>query len=272
MASGIRILAHGVHAYTASGLVFNALAMMEVWKAQPDPRWVFGWLLAAAFVDMTDGTFARRFDVKKNAATYDGRKIDDIVDFLTFTFVPLMLVIRMGWVPEPALAFVGPAMIASVMGFCNVSAKMEEDGYFMGFPSYWNVVAFYCGYFANVWVNAAMMVFLTILTFVPVGFIYPTMAPPKWKKFMILVLALLTVVPLGFMYPTQAPLKWRKFMVLGGYAWCLWCLGMLPTYPNTPVWAVALSLCGPVFYGLISVVEFAKLKRGTPAPADAALP
>ena len=43
MASGIRILAHGVHAYTASGLVFNALAMMEVWKAQPDPRGVFGW-------------------------------------------------------------------------------------------------------------------------------------------------------------------------------------------------------------------------------------
>jgi phosphatidylcholine synthase len=243
----IRLAAHAVHAYTASGLVFNALAMLEIFKAQPDPRWVFGWLLAATFVDMTDGTFARRFDVKKNAPNYDGRKIDDIVDFLTFTFVPMVMVLKMNWVPAPALLWVGLALIASVMGFCNVGAKDEEHGYFLGFPSYWNVVAFYCGYWASVaggWLNVAMIVFLVLLTFVPVGFMYPTMAPRKW----------------------------RKFMVLGGYAWCLWCLGMLPSYPNTPWWAVALSLCGPVFYGLISLVEYAKLKQGTPAPADPALP
>ncbi|MDB5100102.1 MAG: phosphatidylcholine synthase [Cyanobacteria bacterium RYN_339] len=229
----IRILAYGVHVYTACGLVFNALAMLEIFKLHPDPRWVFGWLLAATFVDMTDGTFARKFDVKTNAPLFDGRKIDDLVDFLTFTFVPLMMVLRLGWVPEPGLAFVAPALVASVMGFSNVGAKDEADGYFMGFPSYWNVVAFYAGYCGNVWVNAAMMI----------GF------------------ALMTFAPIGFMYPTLAPRKWRKFMIVGGYAWCLWCLAMLPSYPNTPAWAVWLSLCGPVFYGLISVVEWTKLQQ-----------
>lgn len=233
---GTRVLAYGVHVYTASGLIFAALAMLEVLKATPDPRWVFFWLLVAVFIDMTDGTLARRFDVKVNAPLFDGRKIDDIIDFLTFTFIPLVLVVKMGWVPEPALLFVGPALVASVLGFANVGAKDEAEGYFLGFPSYWNVVAFYAGYWVAIgdgWLNAAML----------------------------LGLAVLTVVPVGFMYPTLAPRRWRWFMIAGGYAWCLFCLGMLPSYPNTPAWAVWLSLAGPLGYGLISVVEWTRLKR-----------
>lgn len=238
---GTRVLAYSVHVYTASGLVFAALAMLEIFKAAPDPRWAFGWMLAATFVDMTDGTLARRFDVKKNAPLYDGRKIDDIIDFLTFTFIPLMMIVKMGWVPEPGLLWVAPALIASVLGFSNVGAKDEADGYFLGFPSYWNVVAFYAGYWVSIgdgWLNVAML----------------------------LSLAVLTIVPVGFMYPTLAPQRWRLFMILGGYAWCLWCLGMLPSYPNTPAWAVWLSLTGPVLYGLISLVEWFRLKRPKPLP------
>ncbi len=244
---GTRILAYSVHVYTASGLVFAALAMLEIFKDAPDPRWVFFWLLVATFVDMTDGTLARRYDVKKNAPLYDGRKIDDIIDFLTFTFIPLMMIVKMGWVPEPGLLWVAPALIGSVLAFSNVGAKDEADGYFLGFPSYWNVVAFYAGYVHHMvgldWLNVAML----------------------------LVLAFLSVVPVGFMYPTLAPKRWRLFMIAGGYAWCLWGLGMLPTYPNTPAWAVWLSLCGPVFYGLISVVEWSKLqraRRSAPAVQD----
>ena len=33
------------------------------------------------------------------APDIDGRTIDDIVDYLTFTFIPMLLVWRMGWVP-----------------------------------------------------------------------------------------------------------------------------------------------------------------------------
>lgn len=238
---GKRVLANGVHVYTASGLVFDALAMLEVCKEHPDPRWVFFWLLVAVFVDMTDGTLARRFDVKTNAPTFDGRKIDDIVDFLTFTFIPLILVIKMEWVPNPAIAWVAPALICSVLGFANVGAKDESEGYFMGFPSYWNVVAFYAGYWvaiADGWLNVVMLLSLAALTLAPIGFIYPTLAPKRW----------------------------RRFMIVGGYAWCLWCLAMLPTYPNNPAWVVALSLCGPVFYGLISVVEWRKVRKLQTAP------
>lgn len=241
----LRLRAHAVHVYTASGLVFVALSMLEVCKPNTDARWVFFWLLVASFIDMTDGTLARRFDVKKNAPLFDGRKIDDIVDFLNFTFVPLVLVVKMGWVQQPGILWVTPALIASVLAFANVGVKDEENGYFIGFPSYWNVVAFYAGYWPNLlggWANVVMLV----------------------------ALAVLSLVPVGFMYPTMAPKRWRLFMILGGYAWCLWCLGMLPSFPNTPLWAVGLSLCGPVFYGVISLVEWTRLQRARaslPQPA-----
>lgn len=233
---GTRIKAYGVHVYTASGLVPAAMAMLEVCKAAPDARWVFFWLLVAVFIDMTDGFFARRFEVKKYAPTIDGRKIDDIVDFLTFTFIPLVMIVKLGWVPEPGLLWVAPALVASVLGFSNVGAKAEEDGYFLGFPSYWNVAAFYAGYWATLWdgwLNAAMLLGLAVLTLVPVGFIYPTLAPKKW----------------------------RVFMIVGGYAWCLFGLWMLPSYPNTPGWAVWASILGPVGYGAISLVEWFKLQK-----------
>ena len=34
------------------------------------------------------------------------------------------------------------ALVASAYGFCQMPAK-TTDGYFVGFPSYWNIVAFY---------------------------------------------------------------------------------------------------------------------------------
>ncbi|MEZ4766588.1 MAG: hypothetical protein R3C26_26375 [Calditrichia bacterium] len=42
--------------------------------------------------DGTDGTFARKWEVKKYfTPNFDGRKLDDITDFLTYTFVPCFL-------------------------------------------------------------------------------------------------------------------------------------------------------------------------------------
>ena len=47
---GQQLRAHGVHLYTASGVVFAFLAVAELCAPQPDPRWVFGWLAVAGLV------------------------------------------------------------------------------------------------------------------------------------------------------------------------------------------------------------------------------
>ena len=124
-----------MHLYTASGIVLAALAAAEIFSPRPDPRIVFALFAAATLVDASDGFLARRWEVKRTAPEIDGRAIDDIVDYITFTFLPLLLVWRMGWVPEPVLLWIAPALIASLFGFANTGAKDEGGGFFRGFPS-----------------------------------------------------------------------------------------------------------------------------------------
>jgi len=220
---GPRLAAALVHVYTASGVLFAFAATMEVCSATPDPRVVFLLLAAAVLVDATDGPLARRAEVKRRLPKIDGRTIDDIVDYLTFTFVPLLLVWRMGWLPEPAVVWIAPALLASLFGFANTAAKDEAGGFFLGFPSYWNVVAFYAGFAHRLygpWVNAAML----------------------------LVLALLTVLPARFLYPNLAPRPWRTPIIVGALFWLGMMLWLLVDYPQAPAWIVWLSLLYPAFY------------------------
>jgi phosphatidylcholine synthase len=233
-----RALAMGVHLYTASGLIFALLAAIEICVPDPDPRRVFLWLFIAVLVDATDGPLARRFEVKKVIPNIDGRKIDDIVDYLTFTFLPLLLVVRMGWVPEPGIAYVGPALMASVLGFANTGAKDEAGGFFLGFPSYWNIAAFYAGIAAHAFGPNAIA---------------------------FLVLAILTVAPVGFIYPNLAPRRWKMAILAGALVWAVLVVAMMPRYPDPPVWMTVLSLVYPVFYVGVSLVEYAKYKRRSPA-------
>src|SRR5918993_458202 len=116
---GRRIAAALVHVYTASGVLLALAATIEICSAAPDPRFVFLALAAAVMVDATDGPLARRADVKRWMPNIDGRTIDDIVDYLTYTFLPLLLVWRMGWLPEPGPLWVLPALLASLFGFAN---------------------------------------------------------------------------------------------------------------------------------------------------------
>jgi phosphatidylcholine synthase len=221
--AGERMRGYAVHLYTASGILLAALAAAEIFSPRPDPRIVFALFAAATVVDATDGFLARRWEVKRTAPDIDGRAIDDIVDYITFTFLPLLLVWRMGWLPDPALLWIGPALIASLLGFANTGAKDEGGGFFRGFPSYWNVVAFYAGLLAPV-VNAVMIVGLAVLTVLPVRFIYPTLAPRPW----------------------------RMPLLVGAFAWLALMLAMVPDYPDVPGWMLLLSLSYPLLYTVLS--------------------
>lgn len=228
--AGARFLAYAVHVLTASGVVCAFFAAAEVCRANPDPRIVFAWLAAQVLIDAVDGPLARLWRVKQVVPHIDGRTIDDIVDYLTYTFIPLLLVWRMNWVPDPAAAFVAPAMVASLFGFANTGAKDEAGGFFLGFPSYWNIVALYLGplgHYAGPWPGGVIVLLLALLTVLPVRFVYPNLAPPPWKL------------------PTLAgSVVWAALLV-----WIV-----LADYPRTPMWLLLVSLIYPVYYILLSVV------------------
>ena len=229
-----RARAYAVHVLTASGVVAAFLAVAELFEDAPDERVVFVWLAVAVVIDAVDGPLARTWHVKRYASDIDGRTIDDIVDYLTFTFVPLLLVWRMGWVPFapglPGAAWIVPALVASLLGFANVGAKDEEAGYFRGFPSYWNIAAFYAG-----------------LAFHGLG------ETGQWLNgFTLLALAALTVSRVRFIYPNLAPPPWKTPVMIGATAWVILFAWMWIDYPNPPAWLMWVSLIYPAFYVALS--------------------
>ena len=171
-----RFLAWCVHLYTALGLVLAAaIAVLLVRGGADGFRGAFALMVVATVVDATDGTLARRVRVKQVLPGFDGRKLDDMTDFLTYTFLPLLRIWRAELLPAGQQGWLLLPLLASAYGFCQVSAK-TDDGYFLGFPSYWNLVAFYLYALQPMpgWVSLALVVGLALLTFVPSRYLYPT--------------------------------------------------------------------------------------------------
>jgi phosphatidylcholine synthase len=248
------ILAWCVHAYTALGLVAAAvMAILIVDGSANSFRWAFVLMLAATLIDATDGTLARRVRVKEVLPSFDGRRLDDLIDFLNYTFLPLLLIWRAGLLPRGHEAWLLVPLVASAYGFSQSSAK-TADGFFLGFPSYWNVIAFY----------------LYLLH------------PPGWLSlFLILFFAVLTFVPSRYLYPSQRGGLNRLTNILAAL-WVglvVWILFLMPgnevshSEDPTPTWLAYASLFFPVYYLVaswsISFLVGTRIRRGQ---SDAARP
>lgn len=163
------------HLYTASGAGMALAAVLALEAG--DLRATFLWLVLATVVDATDGVLARALQVKARLPWFDGATLDNIVDFLTYVFVPALIVVKAGLVP-PGLALpIGAAMlVASGYGFSRADAKVATtDHFFTGFPSYWNIVAVYLvDWRLPPAVNAVILGLLVVLVFVPLRYVYPS--------------------------------------------------------------------------------------------------
>lgn len=172
-----RVAAWSVHAFTASGGVLGTLALLAIDRGAFDVALLL--MLATMFIDSVDGTLARRVEVRRVLPGIDGRRLDDVVDFLTFVVVPLVFLDALG-------ALVGwwvmvPAVMASAYGFAREDAKTEDD-FFLGWPSYWNVVAIYV-YLLHFspWTGTALVLLFSAAIFVPVKYVYPSKVKVLWK-------------------------------------------------------------------------------------------
>jgi phosphatidylcholine synthase len=170
----LRLGGAAVHLYTASGSV---LALLIVLAAMEGETVTALWLgLVALVVDGTDGMLARRLRVKETIPWFDGARLDDIVDYLTYVFAPIVLLWTTGHLPEGPTGWVLAALplLASSFQFCRVDAK-TSDHFFLGFPSYWNIVAFYVIVIdLGPAVTGVILAVCAILVFVPVRYLYPS--------------------------------------------------------------------------------------------------
>ena len=200
-----------VHIYTATGVIFALLVCVAI----SNQNALAAVLLTAAamLVDGTDGILARKFEVKRWTPSFDGRKLDDIIDFLNYTFLPVFFMWNFSVLDGKWAIALLAILPASLYGFCQETAK-TGDGYFTGFPSYWNAVALYL-YLLNwpYWAAAAVILALTALTFLPSRYISmnQTMALRRLNR---LLFAGWVVSLLALFYHFDAPPRWLVYVSL----------------------------------------------------------
>jgi phosphatidylcholine synthase len=219
-----RMAAWAVHLYTASGAVLALLALEAIGRDRYAVA--FGWMSLAMFIDCTDGTLARRARVKEVLPNYDGSKLDDIIDYLNYVLVPIVLCYRADLLPGGVggLLVASMPLLASAYGFCESQAK-TPDHFFTGFPSYWNVVALYL--FVLGWsqrANAAVLVLLSVLVFVPLRYLYASRTATA-----------------------------RNVTYVGGALWALSVLWLLLQFPTPSRTLARLSLLYPGYYVALSL-------------------
>jgi phosphatidylcholine synthase len=221
--------AAAVHCFTALGAGCALLAL----RAAIAEEWValFVWLGIALLIDGVDGTLARLANIKTVLPRFSGERLDLIIDYLTYVFVPALALLLAGYL-EGALGTLLAVLIllSSLFHFSDTESK-TSDYCFVGFPALWNVVAFYA--FAlgmPPWMAAAMVITLIVLTFVPWKWAHPLRTPLLWPVTLLMLMAWLAAAVLTL---------WRGF-------------------PATPALQAILVFAAAYMLGLVLYRSFAR--------------
>ncbi len=191
--------AAAIHFLTASGSIFGLLAL----HFATDHRWqaVFVCLGIALVIDAIDGPLARRTGVEVVLPRFSGARLDDIVDYLNYCVVPAFILVECGAMPAGIAIIAGAVIVlTSLFHFADRSSK-TQDGYFVGFPAIWNIVAFYVFVFD---LGAAAVILLVtvfaVLTPVPIKWAHPL----RSRYFRPLTLGVVAVWALAAIYTLAA--------------------------------------------------------------------
>jgi phosphatidylcholine synthase len=223
------------HLYTASGALLAFLAATDIFEH--DYRTAFFWLYLQVAIDATDGLLARAVRVSERTPWFNGAKLDDIVDYLCYVFIPALFVWRSLLVPDEWAITVAAAMLlSSAYGFNRDDAK-TSDYFFTGFPSYWNIVVFY---------------------------LYVARLPAGVNVGILLGLAVMVFVPIRYLYPSRGAAYQMLTNVLG-VTWAVLMLVMLWQLPAVSRGVFLASLVFPAYYAVLSFVLETRRRRGAHA-------
>lgn len=225
-----------IHLYTATGGIIGMFALLVA--ARGEIRLAFLLLIVTLLIDGTDGILARQARVRETLPHFSGAHIDDIIDVLTYVWVPVFIMASQNLLPHPL--WVAVPILAGLYAYGQIDMK-TADNFFLGFPSYWNVVALY---------------------------MYWLRPEPFWAVVMILVPALLTVIPTRYLYPSKNAIFWRTTWLLTGL-WLLLIIYLL-FQENPDQRLILLSILYPVYYTLLSFYVEWKLRQGRGASSEAA--
>lgn len=223
------IRAWAVHLYTSLGLICAFFAFAAILNHNAQATFIA--LAIAMVIDATDGSLARAWKVKVWAPTFDGRKLDDIIDYMTYAFIPLFFMWEFEMVSQAGLVVLFICMITAAYGFCNDSAK-TRDGFFTGFPNFWDLVVFY---------------------------LFLLKTPMLVNEIVLLICAASIFIPVGFVsYSTR---HFRKLTVALSLLYGVACLILIITFENPNPFILIGSLVVPLYYVVVSFYLHFKVRQ-----------
>lgn len=222
-----------VHLYTAIGGVLGMMALFAA--ASGDIQAAFLLLVATAVIDATDGMLARRVRVKEVLPRFDGAMVDNVIDFFTYIWVPVFIMVNSELLPHPAWIIV--PILAGLYAYGQIDMKTPDD-FFLGFPSHWNVVTLY---------------------------MYWLRPEPVWAVLMVIVPGILTFVPTRYLYPSKSRVLRAPTLGLG-VLWVIIVLYLL-TQQTPDMRLVWLSLIYPAYYAIASFVVDWRIRHRKSAAA-----
>jgi len=222
------------HLVTASGLLFGFLSIAAIFESQH--RTALIWMTAAVVSDAVDGTLARKLKSANKLPDFNGKMLDEIVDYITYVMVPALFIYKANLIPSISNNWMLPAiLIASAYQFAQANAK-THDNFFTGFPSYWNIAVFYMLLInSSPITNLILLIILTTLIFIPIKYYYPSRNTKH--KFAIMSLTLIwgiSGISLIITYPTIYPIPLWISILCSTYYVALSIYNTLHSKPITP--------------------------------------
>jgi phosphatidylcholine synthase len=177
-----KIVCWSIHLYTALGGIAGLFSL--IFASQGKFNEAFLLLILQMVIDATDGMLARRLAISKVLPEFDGGEMDNVIDIFTYAWIPVFIIYQLNILPTPWLLIV--PVIASLYAYGQVNMK-SDDAFFIGFPTYWNVVAMYLYFLKPDAVTATLIVVIPgILSFIPTRYLYPSKNNYYWKTTWIL--------------------------------------------------------------------------------------
>nr|WP_234925292.1 CDP-alcohol phosphatidyltransferase family protein [Borreliella valaisiana] len=167
------ILAWLVHIFTASGLIVGLYSIISIING--NYSLLLKLTIIGLIIDGIDGTMARKLRVKELIPKIDGTLLDNITDYINYTFIPVIFFYLGEFIEEKyKVAICIGILLSSAYQFSRTDAKTNDD-YFRGFPSLWNVFVILNIIFKIEQTTNLIMISICIITsFIPMKFIYPS--------------------------------------------------------------------------------------------------
>lgn len=196
-----------VHAFTMTGLIWVLLSAYSLYEGHIKMMWL--WLGIALIVDAADGPLARKAKVAEVVPWFSGVMLDNLVDYLTWTFLPALFMARYLNFGSGLAAMLAAIIVLTSSMFCYANTKMKSsDWYFVGFPAAWNIVA------VIIW-------------------LFPL---PLWCNWVIVIIfATLALIPWKWIHPFRVR-ELRVFNATAAVVWVITTSAMVYTHPEVPLW------------------------------------